>query len=81
MGPAYERQQVVPPNALTTIDVPATVAAWDRDPVLHPIAVARRIAALLPDAEFVQLPKPSEMSPAEAHARLIELVAGLLARS
>jgi hypothetical protein len=49
--------------------------------VLHPIAVARRVASLLPDADFVQLPKPNEMAPAEAHARLAGLVTALLARS
>jgi pimeloyl-ACP methyl ester carboxylesterase len=74
-------QQVVPPVSLAAVTVPATVAAWDRDPVLHPIAVARRIAALLPDADFVQLPKPAEMTPAEAHQRLGALVADLLTRT
>lgn len=73
-------QQVVAPRALSAVDLPATVAAWDRDPVLHPIAVARRIAALLPDADFVQLPRPSEMAPEQAHARITSLVAALLAR-
>jgi hypothetical protein len=73
-------QQVVPPTALTTLDVPATVAAWDRDPVLHPIAVARRIAALLPNADFVQLPRPQDLEPAEAYELVGNLVAALLAR-
>ncbi|HUR15063.1 MAG TPA: alpha/beta hydrolase [Mycobacteriales bacterium] len=73
-------QQVVPPAALSTIDLPATVAAWDKDPVLHPIAVARRIAALLPKAQFVQVPKPGEMGPARSHALVNGLVADLLAR-
>jgi 3-oxoadipate enol-lactonase len=74
-------QQVVPPSSLTALDVPTTVAAWDRDPVLHPIAVARRIAALIPGAEFVELPRPADMAPADAHARLDALLADLLARS
>ena len=74
-------QQVVAPAALTTVAVPATVAAWDKDPVLHPIAVARRIAALLPDAEFVELPKPGALAPAQVHALVTSLVAGLLARA
>jgi pimeloyl-ACP methyl ester carboxylesterase len=74
-------QQVVPPAALTTIDVPATVAAWDKDPVLHPIAVARRIAALLPRGEFVQVAKPGELGPAGSHALVSGMVADLLARS
>lgn len=74
-------QQVVAPAALTTLDLPATVAAWDKDPVLHPIAVARRIAALLPNAEFVELPKPGALAPAEVHALVTSLVAALAARS
>ena len=74
-------QQVVAPAAVSTLSLPATVAAWDKDPILHPIAVARRVAALLADADFVQLPKPGEMTPAEAHTKLTALVAALLARS
>ncbi len=74
-------QQVVAPSALTTIDAPTTVAAWDKDPILHPIAVARRIAELLPQGEFVQIPKPGEMGPARSHALLTGLVADLFARS
>jgi 3-oxoadipate enol-lactonase len=74
-------QQVVPPSALAAIGVPTTVAGWDRDPVLHPIAVARRIAALIPGADFAQLPKPAEMTPQDTHTRLGALVAALLARS
>jgi pimeloyl-ACP methyl ester carboxylesterase len=74
-------QQVVAPAALTTLELPATVAAWDKDPVLHPIAVARRIAALLPQGEFVQVPKPAEMGPAGSQAMVAKLVADLLARS
>ena len=74
-------QQVVAPAALATLDLPATVAAWDKDPVLHPIAVARRIAALLPQGEFVQVPKPGEMGPAGSQAMVAKLVADLLSRS
>jgi len=74
-------QQVIPPAALSTLELPATVAAWDKDPVLHPIAVARRIAALLPQAEFVELPKPGALAPAEVHQLVTGLVADLLARS
>ncbi len=74
-------QQVVPPAGLARVTVPTTVAAWDKDPVLHPIAVARRIAALVPGAEFVQLPRPADMTPASSHVLLDDLVAGLLARS
>lgn len=73
-------QQVADPADLTTIGIPATVAAWDKDPVLHPIAVARRLAALLPQGEFVQIPKPGDMGPARANALLTGLAADLFAR-
>jgi pimeloyl-ACP methyl ester carboxylesterase len=74
-------QQVVPPSSLASITVPALVAAWDKDPVLHPIAVARRLAELLPDAELVELPRPGTMTPAEGYARVLALVAQLEART
>lgn len=74
-------QQVVAPASLTTIGVPATVAAWDKDPILHPIAVARRIAALLPQGEFVQVAKPGDLGPVGSHALICGMVADLLARS
>ena len=48
-------QQVVPPAELRRFDVPMVVAAWPGDPLIHPIAVARRIAELVPHAEFVEI--------------------------
>jgi 3-oxoadipate enol-lactonase len=74
-------QQVVPPRALAGLRVPTTVAAWAKDPVLHPIAVARRIAALVPEAQFVEMPRPATLSPAEAGALMAGWVDDLLGRS
>lgn len=59
-------QQVVPPGRLGEIAVPTIVAAWQRDPLLHPIAVARRIADLIPGARFIEMPRPDALEPAES---------------
>lgn len=74
-------QQVVPAHRLPDLTVPTTVAAWDKDPVLHPIAVARRIAQLLPHGQFVQIPRPSDLAPQGTYALLSKLLDGLLDRS
>jgi pimeloyl-ACP methyl ester carboxylesterase len=74
-------QRVVRPSALTGLEVPALVAAWDKDPILHPIKVARRIADLLPKGEFVEMARPSTMTPSDAAALMSDWVEGLLARS
>jgi pimeloyl-ACP methyl ester carboxylesterase len=74
-------QQVVDPALLPALALPTTVAAWDNDPLIHPIAVARRIASLLPQAEFVEIAKPGEMGDDEAFARLTSLAVELAARS
>lgn len=74
-------QQVITPAALAHLAVPTIVAAWPKDPVLHPVSVARQIASLLPDAQFVLIPKPAVPS----QEAIVDLVAswidGLLARS
>ena len=57
-------QQVVPPTALAGFAVPTVVAAWPGDPLIHPIAVARRIAELVPDAQFVEISRETASSPA-----------------
>lgn len=74
-------QQVVDPALLPSLALPATVAAWDNDPLIHPIAVARRIAALLPRAEFVEIAKPGETGDQAAFAHLTSLAVELAARS
>lgn len=74
-------QQVVVPASLTDLTLPTLVAAWAKDPVLHPIAVARRIASLMPNAEFVEMAKPGTMAPDNAAALMASWVDALLARS
>jgi pimeloyl-ACP methyl ester carboxylesterase len=71
-------QQAVPPAALSAITVPTTVAAWDKDPLIHPIAVAREIARLIPGATFVEMPKATELTHDEAAALVSGWVADLL---
>jgi pimeloyl-ACP methyl ester carboxylesterase len=55
-------QQVVASGALTRFAVPTVVAAWPSDRLIHPIAVARRIAALIPHAEFVEISRDAAAS-------------------
>ena len=74
-------QQVVRPATLTSLEVPTLVAAWAKDPVLHPISVARRIAALLPQGKFVEMAKAGSLSPDEAAGLMAGWIDGLLARS
>lgn len=59
-------QQVVPPEVLRTFAVPTVVAAWPDDPLIHPIAVARRIGELVPDAQFVEISRETAASPQHA---------------
>ncbi len=56
-------QQVVAPQLLSQIATPAIVAGWPNDHLLHPIAVARRIAALLPHATFQEMPRATDLAP------------------
>jgi pimeloyl-ACP methyl ester carboxylesterase len=41
---------------LSTVRCPVQIIAWENDPV-HPIALARRMAALLPSAHLAVLPQ------------------------
>jgi pimeloyl-ACP methyl ester carboxylesterase len=70
-------QQVVPPAAVATIDVPAVVAAWRNDPILHPFDVAQRIAELLPQGRFEEMPRPADLEPTEAADLMTAWVASL----
>jgi pimeloyl-ACP methyl ester carboxylesterase len=58
-------QQVVDPAALPSFDVPTHVIAWDGDPVIHPIATARRIAELIPGATFAEIERVEGLSSAQ----------------
>lgn len=69
-------QQVVPPSALASFDVPTVIGAWARDPLIHPIKVARRIAALVPGAEFHEIPRAAGLAPDLA----VDIMRGLLGR-
>jgi pimeloyl-ACP methyl ester carboxylesterase len=73
-------QQVVPPAVLARIDIPALVAAWPRDPLIHPIAVARRVAQLIPDAEFEEIPRAADLTPDQAADMVGAFTDRLLAR-
>jgi pimeloyl-ACP methyl ester carboxylesterase len=73
-------QRVVPPAALRAVLAPTVVAAWRKDPVLHPFAVARRIAELIPDAELEELPRPGSVPQAESAELVARLVDRVLAR-
>jgi len=55
-------QQVVAPSALGDFAVPTVVAAWPGDPLIHPIDVARRIADLVPGAQFVEISRETATS-------------------
>jgi pimeloyl-ACP methyl ester carboxylesterase len=55
-------QRAVDPAALPTFDVPTHVLAWDGDPVIHPIAMARQVAALIPGATFHEIERVAGLS-------------------
>jgi hypothetical protein len=74
-------QRVITPTDVASLQVPGVVAAWAKDPVLHPIKVARRIAELLPKGEFVEMARPADLTPAAAAALMSDWVNGLIARS
>jgi pimeloyl-ACP methyl ester carboxylesterase len=63
-------QQVVPPTALAAFAVPTVIAAWPDDPLIHPIAVARAIAELVPGAQFVEISRETASS-AELGAQVL----------
>lgn len=55
-------QRAVDPAALPGFDVPTHVLAWDGDPVIHPIATARRVVELVPRATFAQIDRVEGLS-------------------
>jgi len=56
-------QQVCTPAQVRRVAVPTVVAAWRRDPLIHPWSVAERIAALVPGARLVEIPRAGGLSP------------------
>ena len=58
-------QQAVDPAALPRFEVPTHVLAWDDDPVIHPIATARRVAELIPGATFAEIDRVEGLSAAQ----------------
>lgn len=55
-------QRAVDPAALTAFGVPTEVLAWAGDPVLHPLAIARRVAELVPGATFTEIDRRPDLS-------------------
>jgi pimeloyl-ACP methyl ester carboxylesterase len=58
-------QRAVDPAALPRFEVPTHVIAWDGDPVIHPIATARRVASLIPGATFAEIEQVEGLSAAK----------------
>jgi pimeloyl-ACP methyl ester carboxylesterase len=54
-------QRAVDPEALRAFDVPTHVVAWDHDPIIHPLAVAKRIVDLIPGATFELIERDAQM--------------------
>lgn len=73
-------QQVVDPGWLSTFRVPTVVASWSGDPLIHPIAVGRAIAELIPGAEFREIDKPGQSSLVAAADYAAPVISGLIAR-
>ena len=73
-------QAAVDPTALPHFDLPVIVAAWDRDPLIHPIAVARTIASLIPGADFEQMARPHGLSPTASADTAAQLIGDWAAR-
>ncbi len=67
-------QGAVDELALAGLQVPTLVAAWDGDPIIHPIALARRIVDLIPGARFEQITPLVDASPQEVADRLASSV-------
>jgi 3-oxoadipate enol-lactonase len=69
-------QGAVDPAALAGFRVPTHVAAWDKDPLIHPIAVARRITSLIPGATFEEVPRVTTLT----HEQVADVAADLIDR-
>jgi 3-oxoadipate enol-lactonase len=58
-------QNAVDAAALAGFDLPVHVMAWDNDPIIHPIAVARELVARIPGATFQEIERIATLTPAE----------------
>lgn len=58
-------QAAVDPAALPSFRVPTRVLGWDHDPVIHPLAVARAVAAAIPGATFGEIDRVEGLSSAQ----------------
>jgi pimeloyl-ACP methyl ester carboxylesterase len=58
-------QRAVDPQALPAFTVPTHVLGWAADPVIHPIAVARQIADLVPGGTFQEIQRVAGLSAAQ----------------
>ncbi|WP_346927655.1 alpha/beta fold hydrolase [uncultured Arthrobacter sp.] len=67
-------QSAVDEPALASIQVPAVVAAWGGDPIIHPLVLARRIADLIPGARFEQIAPLAGEPPQQVADRLAAFV-------
>jgi pimeloyl-ACP methyl ester carboxylesterase len=68
-------QRAVDAAELPSFDVPTHVVAWDDDPIIHPIALARQLVALIPVATFQEIVRITALSGEEV-ARLAAEVIG-----
>jgi pimeloyl-ACP methyl ester carboxylesterase len=78
-------QRVVEPALLPGFAVPTHVLGWDGDPIIHPIATARRIAELIPGATFEEIDRVAGLSAAQvadiAASKIHHWADAVLARS
>lgn len=69
-------QRVGALQSLASVTTPTVVAAWAGDPIVHPIALAQRLADAIPAATFEEIPNLLELPNDEVVASLVERVRG-----
>ena len=74
-------QRIVDGELLRSVAVPTVVAAWRRDPLVHPWAVAREVASLIPQAELVEIPRAMTAGAQASADLLCDLVERVRLRS
>ncbi len=58
---AVPDQSAVSPASLTGMTTPTMIAAWRKDPLIHPWSVAVDLAARLPDARINEIPRITQL--------------------